>query len=362
MGSLKERVEIVDALRGFALFGMLIANLGVFTHNEIDFLEMASTIYSQFILNNFYPMFAILFGLSFYMFMSRPRNTKLIFVRRLVILLILGIMHMVFVWHLDILHAYAITGIFLLFFYKMDLSSLKKWLVVLFILDMLFAAFLSDLLSGLVTTSAPSIISSYNASSYGANLSITIENVPGILYDAVVDIPHHLFLFLIGLYLGKSGVFMETRDRLESVVRVSWWSMGLFVLFYFSRMIVRNYGLADEYLSLPLSNLFNLSLTFFYITLFVVFYHWKKDNYIFDRFRLIGKMTLTSYLTHSVIYLLLFYEINLGLYNELPTMLTPLLAVVIYLAQSEFARIWLNKFGHGPVEKVWRFFTYVGTD
>ena len=158
--------------------------------------------------------------------------------------------------------------------------------------------------------------------------------------------------------MGKTRIHLRIRENLLGIVKVSWISLFLFVFFYMVRMVIRNYSWGWEYFSSPLTNLFNLSLTFFYITLFVILYHWGAGRYIFDRFRFIGKMTLTSYLTHSLVYLILFYDFNLGFYQEWPTVITPFIAVPLFWLQSEVSEFWLQRYGHGPVEKVWRFFTY----
>ncbi len=359
LSKMSRRVEIIDSLRGFALFGVLVANIGVFTHDNFDYHGMVSTIYSQFILNNFYPMFAMLFGLSFYIFMSRPYNTGYIFCKRLFLLLVFGTLHMVFIWHLDILHAYALTGFLLIFFYKMNLSTLKIWLVIMFILDMLFASFLSDMILDQVPPPGSSIISSYDANTYLANLSITLENVRNIFIDALVDIPHHLFLFLLGLYVGKSGLVTRIEENIQNILKASWASLFLFVAFYMLRTILENFSWGIEYFISPLSNLFNLSLTIFYITMFVLLYYWNSNNYIFSRFGYIGKMTLTNYIAQSVLFLILFYEFNFGMYQEIPTAIIPLIAIPLYILQAEFSRLWLERYRQGPLESIWRYLTYL---
>lgn len=376
--SLKERVEVVDAVRGLALFGMLIANVGVFTHtygNSGGLNDLASNIYTIFILNNYYVIFSILFGLSFYIFMSKPRNSKYIFLKRTFILLIIGFIHLIFFWHLDILHAYALTGFLLIFFYDMNLRSLKVWIAVMFILDIVFSAYLSTvILEHTLQPVTTSLTDSYGTSTYLENLDITLMNLNTVLSNTLVDIPRYLFLFLLGLYAGKSGIYAETKERLAQVLTACRFSLGATIVVAICWFVSLLYNLNDyindyitDFINIsytlsitdPLSDIFNFLLACFYITFFVLLYHTVRDNYIFDRFRMIGKMTLTNYLAHSLIYLLLFYDFNLGLRYEYPTYLVPVIAIPIYFLQAELSKLWISRFGHGPMERIWRYLTYV---
>ncbi|MGQ0516765.1 DUF418 domain-containing protein, partial [Bacillus sp. D-CC] len=80
--------------------------------------------YDMFIQTKFYTIFSFLFGLGFYIFMSRAEaktaHPKILFVRRLLILLLFGFLHYVLLWDGDILHTYAIAGFFLFLFYKRE--------------------------------------------------------------------------------------------------------------------------------------------------------------------------------------------------------------------------------------------------
>ncbi|UMZ74768.1 DUF418 domain-containing protein [Natranaerofaba carboxydovora] len=361
MQSLGERVEVVDAVRGFALLGVLIANVGVFTHNIGDINSYAVSFYEIFVLNNFYVIFSMLFGLSFYIFMAKPKNSKVTFLRRVTILLFFGFIHLTFFWHIDILHAYAITAYLLIFFYDMDLKSIKFWIVGLFFVDMFFEAYLSSeiLTNYLLQPTSSSLIDTYYTATYAENLSITFENLSNVLANTVVEVPHYLFLFLIGLYIGKSGIYAKTSERFDDIYRTSIYSLIVVLLSSLSWGVLAINETTDEYLVDPATNIFNLALGIFYVTFIVILYQQYSQSYIFDRFRAVGKMTLTNYLSHSVIYLILFYDFNLGLHNEFPKLLVPLIALPIFFLQAEFSRYWIEKHGHGPMEKIWRYLTYL---
>ena len=69
-------------------------------------------------------------------------------------------------------------------------------------------------------------------------------------------------------------------------------------------------------------------------------------------------MALTNYLTHSVLYFVLFTGVGLGLYGEVGPASCVALAVVIFAAQMTFSGWWLARYRFGPAEWVWRTLTY----
>jgi uncharacterized protein len=74
----------------------------------------------------------------------------------------------------------------------------------------------------------------------------------------------------------------------------------------------------------------------------------------------LGRMALTNYLTHSLIYAFLFYGygIGLGLLGKLGATACVLLGIFIYILQILFSRWWLSRWAFGPMEWLWRSLTY----
>ncbi len=125
----KERHIILDALRGFALFGICLANypefsLYTFLSQEVTHaMPTAGTDtvvkYLQYIFidGKFYTIFSLLFGIGFSIILSntvrKNRDGMKIFYRRMSVLLFIGLFHLIFLWAGDILILYAFTGFFL---------------------------------------------------------------------------------------------------------------------------------------------------------------------------------------------------------------------------------------------------------
>ena len=72
----------------------------------------------------------------------------------------------------------------------------------------------------------------------------------------------------------------------------------------------------------------------------------------------VGRMALSNYLSHSIVFTLLAYSYGLGLYGRVPPALAVLLACAVFLAQVPLSRFWLARHRFGPVEWLWRSLTY----
>lgn len=132
--SLHERAKILDILRGFALLGVLIDNVfgftgyGFFSQEQSASLSTAGVdhilgfLEQAFINGKFYSIFSLLFGIGFYIMLVRNEQKGLnpykIFYRRLFILLVIGLLHLMLLWEGDILVLYALLGCLLPLFRK----------------------------------------------------------------------------------------------------------------------------------------------------------------------------------------------------------------------------------------------------
>ncbi|MGB5270208.1 MAG: heparan-alpha-glucosaminide N-acetyltransferase domain-containing protein, partial [Eudoraea sp.] len=116
----QSRIEVVDALRGFALLGVLFANIPYGGEQPITgiFDESLTFLMDLLISKKFITIFSILFGFGFYIQMSRAEksgvNFKSYFLKRMVLLFLIGTIHCFLIWDGDIIMSYAFGGVFLL--------------------------------------------------------------------------------------------------------------------------------------------------------------------------------------------------------------------------------------------------------
>ena len=163
------RIDVIDILRGFALFGILLVNMELFSypfqqvllgHGELASFADRLAVWGIELLaeTKFYPIFSFLFGLGFALQIQRAeqRGTRFVpfYLRRLFILLLIGLAHAVFIWVGDILVLYALLGaILLLFFRRRAPRTLLIWAGVMLAVSAIIIGGLSGL--ALLVQSAP---------------------------------------------------------------------------------------------------------------------------------------------------------------------------------------------------------------
>ncbi|MCS6951118.1 MAG: DUF418 domain-containing protein, partial [bacterium] len=140
-----ERIHALDALRGIALLGILMVNMGTF--KGLSTLEMfprvenlaqpadqnAFWFIQALFMGKFYPIFAFLFGLGFALQIGRLEARGVgstgIMLRRLLVLLGFGAIHGLFIWTGDVLLIYALAGMLLLLFRNFSPRAVLYWVL-----------------------------------------------------------------------------------------------------------------------------------------------------------------------------------------------------------------------------------------
>lgn len=148
---MKNRIEALDALRGFSLLGILIANMLYFQYGDITINTIEPTTWWDnvafyftkiFIEASFYPIFGFLFGYGIILFVRALENRDLKtpgpLWRRVIGLIILGSLHITFVWDGDILLTYGAGLIIIISFIKRKVKTLLIWASVLAVLMIRF--------------------------------------------------------------------------------------------------------------------------------------------------------------------------------------------------------------------------------
>src|SRR2546426_19205 len=147
----QERIEAIDILRGVAILGILIVNMGLFSlpeglpahqlwPNMVD--RTAEKLILFFAQEKFKTLFSFLFGLGLAVQMMRAeaRGARFLplYLRRLSVLLLIGLAHFLLLWSGDILHDYALNGFILLLFRRRPLKTLLVWAGIFLCIPLLF--------------------------------------------------------------------------------------------------------------------------------------------------------------------------------------------------------------------------------
>ncbi len=231
-----KRIEIVDALRGFALAGIVIVHMvenyvaapvpeGAMEASHLGFLDyLVDGFIFLFLRGKFFALFSFLFGLSFFIQMDKAQQKGLNFegrfLWRLLVLLVIGYVHSLF-YRGDILTIYALLGILLIPFYKLNNRWVLGICTLLFLgvgRSLIFIFFGGDNLftNGEFTPDSPVIINYYNTLMNGSIYDVFREQCLGWAYYengfSIRDLFQGVFNFwilLIGAVCWSHSIFQK---------------------------------------------------------------------------------------------------------------------------------------------------------
>ena len=396
--SKQNRIEYLDLIRGISIFGILIVNLrwfslytpgynGVFTFPEID--HVVRTLQYIFIEGKFYSMFSLLFGWGVALQIERSRkddaSTAAFIRRRLWFMLLLGGIHLFFIWEGDIVFLYGLVGFILVALRNYSnrtllVSGILLILspIVLYFLKMQFSwiNWPSDILyeagekvyqmQGLIdqdTSRTPVLRETKNMFSI---IGITWADAPyRFAYLFFVSrIPKVLGVMLIGFVIARADFYQKAMQRQKKMLWIfiagSLVSVPLnIVLFLFVKNEEAFYALQPEgllYTAVYAFTIFPLAIVYM-IGLALVF---EKPwiHKLLKQVLPVGRTAFSNYVGQSLIGIILFYGIGFGWAQQFGPLAWTILAVIIFTVEVIVSSIWLKYFRFGPLEWIWRSFTY----
>lgn len=389
-----ERIEIVDILRGFALFGILLVNMAPFKAAAgppsfgadgplVD--RLASLGILLLAQSKFFTLFSFLFGFGFAIQLLRAQARGVPFVprfaRRLLVLLVFGLLHAVLIWDGDILTLYALFGFVLLLFRDSAPRTLLRWSAGLLLVQLLLLAAGIGVLAWWSATPAgaaqivevESVVGRelaatradalhvYGAGSYGEILAERVSGLPfvwGFLLS--LQATPVFAMFLLGLYVGRRGILQRPDEHLALLRRTRFWGLlgGLLV----NLLIVGAFTQVGPVAALLVLGLnFPLGgplLSMGYAATLALLVRRERWQCRLAPLAATGRMALTNYLLQSLICTTLFYGYGFGLFGRFGPAAGVLIAIVIYALQIPWSVWWLRRFQFGPMEWLWRSLTY----
>jgi uncharacterized protein len=370
-----DRIQLVDSLRGFALFGVLMINIEAFNTGDLPLPSPAygplDTVASNALLvfgqGKFVTLFTLLFGASVALqltrLQARTADPRALFIRRQLALLGIGVAHYVLVWEGDVLTRYALTGFLLLAFLGCHVGTLLKWSAGLLALELITFVGLVALSGGPAADRGldPEIqakLAVYHGTSYAAFVGMRIELIPLLIFRIVISAPLTLGLFLAGMAASQAGLFHQPeryRVFLSRACRVGL-LLGMIggtcaVVWQRSTNTLSAVALAGQYLNTwCLAAAYGCGIALLWLRP-----AWRR---ILALLAPVGRMALTNYLLQSVICTLLFDRYGLGWFGSVGPSAGIGLAAVIYTLQVPLSHWWLRHFRFGPAEWAWRSMTY----
>ncbi|UGQ47778.1 DUF418 domain-containing protein [Massilia endophytica] len=379
------RLELVDAVRGFALVSiMLLHNIEHFDLYHVPqglpawLATLDKWIWdAAFFLfgGKSYAIFALLFGVTFQLQFQRRAQMgddfRPRFVWRMALLLGFGIVNSLF-YHGDILSIYAVLALALL-----PVARLRDGAVLAIACLLLLqpAAWL-DLAAALPDThlklADPESWAYFGrANEYLAKGTMPdvwqgnlANGKPGVVLwswenGRIFQIPA---LFMLGMLAARRGLFALTEANRNWWKRVLLVACVFFVPMFALKTKLGSMGFGDAVLR-PLEVMVTSWSNFAFMLVLVaglaLAYQTRAGERMLKLFAPLGRMSLTSYLTQSVIGTALYYGWGLGLYAATGATGCLLIGIALAVLQGAFSAWWLRSHAQGPLESLWHRLTWL---
>lgn len=405
-----DRIPSLDFLRGISILGILFINIESFAYPEpwspwkFGFdspIDRHTRFWVYFLTQGkFYTMFALLFGVGFYIFLERLDRKNLglramdIYSRRLIWLFVIGVMHAYLVWNGDVLYHYSVCGCLLFPF-----RSIKTHYLVLIVL---FLASLQLIKSSEQTSKRQKWKYDYekalaipvverneadqekiqfwerkiskkspDTSTYKARKPEYIKGVKetyremkvhkGLLYYQGLLFPS-LIAMILGIVFYRSGIFVNYR------VWRYYWPISLVILgIAIVINYLRYYQWTYEYYYPVVSSWLSYMFTFPKEMLGVAYI--LIINGLYQRFcrrsrvgliSIVGRMALSNYIFQNILLGIIFYGYGMSMYNQFSRFELIGIVVLIWVLQITLSSLWSSRYPQGPLEWLWRKLTYAG--
>jgi uncharacterized protein len=377
MNSAKDKVvhrELApDVLRGFALLGIILVNIGYFAVNSetsinAEALAGASNWWAGFLVwmlaqGKFYLLFSILFGYSSHYVIKGEKGNRKRWRMRALGLILFGILHFTLLWHADILFVYGVFALLLTWFLFKSDRALKIWSWVFYFVASTILTLLALLLWFVEVTFGIQEVSQEVALDVVMQSGTYLESIPARLELWVMFAPIGFFvqggfvlmMFLLGAYLARHNAFSTNGFLNYRKLMIYGFGFGLPLQALSAFIGVNNQALeAPSQATYLGSTVFGFAtaplLTFGLIGLIL----WLVENRVktVEWMSYGGRMSLTIYISQSVFMSFIFGPWGLGLFQKIDYWLVIVMAIAIWLVLVSFARVWFSKYKQGPLERV----------
>ena len=387
-----DRAHLRDARRGFARLVIALANYTglsywVFLPEKEQaqlpgaFLDATMNAFHFVLIDGkFYSIFSMLFGIGFGFFLAKGNDGLLRFYRRMFILLIIGWLHLRYLWNGDILFLYAVLGLLLPLFRTVRDRTLLITATVLLLMPLAIdtlnvmtddafdpGAYPRDMADarleerGLTKLEMRHTVLNGGMHEFMESRKITwLWRMENLLVSN--RIPKVFAMFLIGLWVSRRKLFVDPGAHAPLLKRVLLVGavIGLpgCILTHWAQENLEELPLAEGLWETFGYTIGVVPLGMAYASGFALL--WTKECWLrlLNVFAPMGRMALTNYLMQTIIALWLFYGIGLGWGTHVSAVVFESIALGVFILQVLWSHWWLARFQYGPFEWAWRSLTY----
>ena len=387
MISKSPRIEVVDALRGFAVLAILLVHhiehfiFPVYPapSAQPEWLNVLDTGVETVIFSLFagksYAIFALLFGFTFYVqYTNQEKKGKDFgyrFLWRLLLLTLFATLNAAFFPAGDVLLLFAVVGVFLFLVRKWSDKAILIASIVFLIQPIEWFHYIASLvnpsyqLPDLGVSAMYETVADYTKE--GNFLKFILGNITlGQKASFLWAVGAGRFLqtaglFILGYLIGRKQLFITTEANLTRWMKILIISAIAFAPLYELKSLLS--GSETQMVSQTVGVVFDMwqkfAFTFVLVASFVLLYQKSKFRKSTSNFTYYGKMSLTNYITQSIGGALIYFPIGLYLAPYCGFTLSLVVAFVFFLLQVQFCKWWLKSHKQGPLESLWHKLTWI---
>ncbi len=381
------RIEVVDALRGFAVMAIILVHnlehfiFPVYPANAPGWLNVLDQgifngIFSLFA-GKAYAIFALLFGFTFYI---QAHNQKkqgkdfgYRFLWRMVLLVGFATLNAAFFPAGDVLLLFAVVSLVLFFARNWSDKAIIITSVIFLLQPVEWYHYIANLihpahqLPDLKVGEMYAEVAAYTkAGNFGEFLlgNITLGQKASLFWAINAG---RFFqtagLFLLGFYIGRKQLFVSSEQHLRIWVKTLIVSAVSFApLYTLKELIMKNDAIVQQTAGTAFDMWQKLAFTLVLIASFVILYQNKTFSKRVGNLRFYGKMSLTNYITQSIIGAIIYFPFGLYLAPYCGYTASLLIGLFTFFLQVLFCKWWLGRHKQGPLEYIWHKWTWIGTD
>lgn len=380
------RIEVVDALRGFAVMAIIgVHNLEhfifpVYPTDSPDWLHVLDQgvfhgVFSLFA-GKAYAIFALLFGFTFYVQSDnqrlRGKDFGYRFLWRLVLLVVFATLNAAFFPAGDVLLLFAVVGLVLFITRRWSDKAIFVTAILLLLQPIEWYHYIASLINpsyrlpDLRVGEMYAEVAEYTrAGNFWAFIAgnVTLGQKASLLWAVNAGrFVQTAGLFLVGCYIGRKHFFVSSDKNLRFWVKLLIVSAIAFAPLYTLKELVM--GSNDAIIQKTVGTAFDmwqkLAFTLVLVSSFILLYQSKRFRQVTDNLRFYGKMSLTNYITQSIIGAFLYFPFGLYLAPYCGYAVSLLIGFFVFLLQVGFCKWWLAGHKQGPLEYIWHKWTWIG--
>ncbi len=379
------RIEVADALRGFAVMSIVLLHsvehflYPVYPTDAPAWLNVldqgALTTAFALFAGKSYTIFALLFGLTFYIQSSnqekKGKDFGYRFLWRLCLLAVFATLNAAFFPGGDVMMLFVVVGPVLFFVRRWSDKAVLAMAVLFLLQPVEWGYYVTHLLNPdfvLPDWGADAMYASLAETTRSGSIweflwaNITTGQVASLAWGLGAGRPLQTAgMFLLGVYLGRKQLLLPTERNLRFWLTVLVVCAVAFCPLYQLKEVIMG---GDTFVQRTVGTAFDMwqkfAFTFVLVSSFVLLYQRERFRSLVSNLRYYGKMSLTNYVSQSLIAFVIFFPFALHLAPYCGYAVSLIVGIVIFVLQVMFSKWWLKTHNQGPLEALWHKWTWIG--